>query len=372
MGRRYELDSLRGLAALSVVFYHALALNSAELTAAIQLQPVNGVVPQILAYTPLHLFWMGSESVWLFFVLSGFVLARSAMRGSFTWSSYYPSRILRLYLPVFAAIVLAWMTYLYPHVLTPDMDQLLPVGYPPTNLLQDLTLVGGTSTSLGVLWSLQWEVIFSLALPLYLFVGRRWPIVSLVVGTVLCLLGWRYNVPAPSFLPMFLIGVVVAVYWERISGFVGRAQNRRLRWNIIASVALVVGCTGMLAYYLLAPHLGEWGRVATVPVTLASIALIIVLVQTWAPLTAVLSLKPLTFLGRVSYSLYLVHLPLVVLFIFMFKPGPVSAVAGIVTALGVAVVFFYVVERPAHVFSQKVRRRIALREAAGSPTSVSP
>lgn len=358
MERRFELDSLRGLAALSVLFYHSFALNSEQLTAAIQLRPVEGTLPQLLAYTPLHLIWLGGESVWLFFVLSGFVLTRSTTSRSFSWESYYPSRIVRLYLPVAAAIVLAWMSYRYPHILTSDMDQLLPTNYPPGLVLQDFFLVGGTSTSLGVLWSLQWEVIFSLALPLYLLVGRRWPTISLVSGLALCVLGWKFNVAAASYLPMFLVGVVIATYWEGIVRHLAPLRGRRVVWNIVGAFVLVIGCTGMLAYYIVGSHLGEWGRVVTVPLTLAAIALLVVLAQTWSPLTGVLSLGPLRYLGRVSYSLYLVHMPLVVLFLFVFKPGPVSAATAIVVSLATAVVFFYVVERPAHRLAQRVRRRL--------------
>lgn len=357
MGRRFELDSLRGLAALSVLFYHALALNSEELTRAIQLKSVEGFVPQLLAYTPLHLMWLGAESVWLFFVLSGFVLTRSSQSRSFTWESYYPSRVVRLYLPVAAAIALAWATYLYPHTLTPDMDQLLPVDYPPTYLLQDLLLVGGTSTSLGVLWSLQWEVIFSLALPLYLLVGRRWPKISLAAGMVLCLLGWKFNVAAAQYLPMFLLGVVLAMNWDRIAAALEPLARRRAAWNATGVAVLAAALTGMLAFYILGPRLGEWSRVVTVPITLAAIILLMVLVQTWQPLTRLLSIAPLRFLGRISYSLYLVHMPLVVLFLFVFKPGPVSALAAIVTALVVSVAFYYAVERPAHRLAQNVRKR---------------
>src|SRR5690348_5076720 len=113
--RRRELDSLRGLAALSVLLYHVLASNSAQLASAICLGPVDGALNRVLAYSPLHAIWLGAESVWLFFVLSGFVLTRATMRPGFSWAGYYPSRMVRLYLPVAFAVVLAWLTYLVPH-----------------------------------------------------------------------------------------------------------------------------------------------------------------------------------------------------------------------------------------------------------------
>jgi len=62
-----QLDSLRGLAALSVVVNHFLNI-------------LPGIFDNpndfwFLKYTPLHLFWAGHEAVIFFFVLSGFVLS---------------------------------------------------------------------------------------------------------------------------------------------------------------------------------------------------------------------------------------------------------------------------------------------------------
>ncbi|WP_189012253.1 acyltransferase family protein [Paenibacillus marchantiophytorum] len=65
MNKRYEeLDSLRGLAALCVVFFHLY-----------QVIPINKLFKVIFEYSPLRLFISGGESVVMFFVLSGFVLA---------------------------------------------------------------------------------------------------------------------------------------------------------------------------------------------------------------------------------------------------------------------------------------------------------
>ena len=97
-----SLDSLRGLAALTVVLQHVLAT------------PVFAAVhggagwAWVLAYTPLHVFFAGPEAVILFFVLSGFVLgvpyfsATPPRAGAFLIR-----RVCRIYLPYIAALAVA-------------------------------------------------------------------------------------------------------------------------------------------------------------------------------------------------------------------------------------------------------------------------
>lgn len=64
MNSRFDqIDSIRGLAALSVVISH------------LSLVIPNVYIVQKLKNTPLHIFWAGHEAVILFFILSGFVLA---------------------------------------------------------------------------------------------------------------------------------------------------------------------------------------------------------------------------------------------------------------------------------------------------------
>lgn len=107
------LDGLRGVAALVVLIHHAF-LTVPELSKANYLRagPIEDFSSAwFVAYTPVHLLWAGQEAVSLFFVLSGLVLVRQVQQGrGFSWRTYFPRRLVRLYLPVLAAVVLGYLS----------------------------------------------------------------------------------------------------------------------------------------------------------------------------------------------------------------------------------------------------------------------
>jgi peptidoglycan/LPS O-acetylase OafA/YrhL len=112
------LDGLRGIAALVVLVHHTLLLTQLFVRPYVDPSPGTfGDVYWWLTYTPLHLLWDGSTAVFVFFVLSGFVLALPYRTRQFHWLSYYPARLIRLYLPVWVAVGLAivW-TVAIPHL----------------------------------------------------------------------------------------------------------------------------------------------------------------------------------------------------------------------------------------------------------------
>ncbi|MDY7526664.1 MULTISPECIES: acyltransferase [unclassified Cryobacterium] len=369
--RNKELDSLRGIAAISVLMYHTLAINFPFLQAGIGLAPVPGIANNLLVYSPLHVFWLGAEAVWMFFVLSGFVLTRVAAKESFSWDAYYPSRMVRLYLPVFAAVALAWVSFVVvAHVPTAaDGDTLtgLATDYPLLSIVHDLTVVGGTSTSLGVLWSLQWEIIFSLSLPVYLFLVRRHGLAAGIIAGVACLLGWYINDPVTSFLPMFLLGALLAQYWSSIARAFSFLTTRSVRSFAAGVVLITVSILAMCSFYLLGRDISNAGwppRVVTLPLALGGISLLLVLAQVWIPLRALLSSRVPVFLGTISFSLYLVHRPIAVALAFALHIGKTSAVLTVVVSLVVACLFYFAIERPAHHLSQRIASRVRARASS--------
>ena len=104
-GHHYkELDSLRGLAAITVLNGHYLNLFK------VKQGPFVGLGEKVeLAHkTPLFALMAGHESVMLFFVLSGFVLSLPFLNGrTVNYGSYAIRRTFRIYVPYLAALALA-------------------------------------------------------------------------------------------------------------------------------------------------------------------------------------------------------------------------------------------------------------------------
>ena len=248
------LDGLRGVAALVVAIHHSLLAVPALAQPYYEERQPASLSLGAITHTPLHLLWAGTEAVYVFFVLSGLVLTLPvAGNANYPWRTYYPRRLVRLYLPVFASVLFGVALALaVPRDSSDGLSQWLqnrPADVTPKGLVKDLTLVGGVSRLVSPLWSLQWEVLFSLALPLYLIVALRikgpWAIkAAAVLGatTVGALTGVQFLI----YLPMFAAGVLLSVNLAALTAWVGRL-SQRVKASLLAAALLLcsshAGCS---------------------------------------------------------------------------------------------------------------------------------
>ncbi|MCY0905469.1 acyltransferase family protein [Arthrobacter sp. H14-L1] len=354
--RSYSLDGLRGVASLVVVLHHSLLVLPQFANA-----HFGGVVPASLGwfvYSPIHAVWAGSEAVYVFFILSGLVLALPVIRGSgFEWRAYYPSRLLRLYLPVYAALGLAVLAaVLLPREMTPADSAWMRIHDEPLGagrVLLDSLLVGGTSNLLTPLWSLQWEVIFSLLLPVYLWVAVRFSRYWMLLGAgslALSFTGVALHVDAFRFLPMFMLGALIAVKLPDLRNGSARISTQ-LWWAFL---------TGAIVLLTARWTLGEVpAGLMFLPAILGAIG-IVVTAASWPDAARILERPAVLILGRISFSLYLIHEP-VVLAVAQLLPHEMLAwtpVLAVPVSVAVAHLFFRLIEAPSHKLSQMVRNRL--------------
>ncbi|WP_261167138.1 acyltransferase [Microbacterium sp. Marseille-Q6965] len=372
--RLRALDGVRGVAALVVVLYHAslIAKPFAD-------DGTARLVWETATETPLKLGFAGTEAVQVFFVLSGLVVTLPALRDGFSWPGYAVSRLLRLYLPVWAAILLALLLVIvFPREaadVTPDAWIVnANILFPDVELaLREATLIPASYDTVNVLWSLRWELLFSILLPVFVAVAlllRRWAWPA-AVACVLAMVAGRvfderpFDLEALVYLPTFFIGCLIAVRLPDLQRWAGQ-RRRPLLWlgATVGSALVLIAAWWTRPFVASTSDLGHalWGLAGA-----GAAGLIVVAIA--SPLAArVLEARVPRWLGDVSFSLYLVHAPILATLAFSWGDDHwmLVALVGVPLSLAAAWAFFHVVERPAHRAARAVGSRVA---ALFSPTS---
>lgn len=347
------LDGLRGIAAAVVLTTH-LILTIPALTGHAASDPA----PQwfdIVLRTPLHLLTAGGEAVIVFFVLSGFVLALPFIpEKKSSWIGYYPKRIVRLYVPVLGSVALAVLFAVLVPRLTGAGTWWVGAHARPISasmILSDASLLLGTGKYNSVLWSLQWEVLFSLLLPVYVLLAR-WARRRWLLGAVLMagasIVGNLIGNQSLTYLPIFGIGVFLATGREAIQrSLMSRPWMARCVWIV-----------SVLAFAIL------WAFPSSVTghaLLLIGCATAVVSFYALRPLVLLSETAPVSWLGSRSFSLYLVHEPIVVSAALVAPnvPWPITATVGGLVALLITELFYRLIELPSMRLASRIGRRAA-------------
>lgn len=333
-------------------------------------------VTALLTYTPLHLAWLAREAVIVFFVLSGFVLARPFLSRRRSYIPYYPSRILRLAVPAWAALAVASIIAIlaYPSAGSPH-SELLASQIAPHVAWEDFAgawLVGGAPQVLLPLWSLKWEIAFSLLLPLYVFVARwavgAWKGGAVAVACVgISAAGTYLEVDELAYLPTFMLGCLLASNQAAITTHI---RGTRAAWfGALSLLALAAGWypRGFSTSTLLTGA----GQV----LSLVGAAGVVIAAITWRGFAATLSRpRAMGWLGQRSFSLYLVHFPVIMAaaFLTMGENLAVTLAVGVPASLLLAEVFYLLVEKPSMNLAHAVKRRLTPDGAVKAETSTAP
>lgn len=240
--RILSLDGLRGLGALMVFLYHV----------DIMVKPFGAGGPSLFP---------GTASVMVFFILSGIVLSLVPFKrmgsGGYDWLGYYPRRVVRLCVPLFAAIALALPMGYVAWRLGSASRSALAVAYDaglPTavhDILMQFDVLFNVSNGLNDLfgaqlvrvdspvWSMSWELWFSLTLPLAIWCISRIRRTGLaVVAAFIAVLVsyWTGYFPLRLCL-MFWLGVMAARQFDKI---------KAVKLSIQAELALLVASVGVI------------------------------------------------------------------------------------------------------------------------------
>lgn len=400
------LDGLRGAAALTVVVYHAMGRSDWFRDGMYQFR-ADGLLAGFVTMSPVRILFDGRAAVMAFFVLSGFVLSRAFWSGKATsWGRYLVRRGLRLYPPVVASAVFALVVLGLTQTVTETgrgFVDLGVIGSSSSELFTAMGLLGLSESPLNVVWwSLRWEMWFSLLLPVIVVAlvlagcgpRRRFRAAPVVFGAVCIALvvaqpwirvtyGTSPTVSrAIAYLPMFGLGMVVAAFEDRFGpermGSFGRWRGSA--WTLLGVTLVLLSSRSLFGWawatQVIRPEIAA-GLAAGAP--LVGFALLIVLLIGWPVAGRVMASRPILWVGERSYSLYLVHLPLIGLLAAVFSAdgAPIWFVIVCVAAsVGVTVAFYRFVEVPSTLLASRLGRRptaratTAVGEDAGGPASL--
>ena len=356
-------DGLRGLAALYIVAHHARI----DLWEGSHRALAGGGIDAVVAIATVPLRY-GAEVVLLFFLLSGFVIhlrqARSLAAGetpSFAVPDFFRRRATRLVPPLLFALVLtAVLDAAGRWANAPTYDPYEGGRSAFTFVMNALFLQGFAAPTFGsnsALWSLSYEAIFYVCYPLLLAarvrLGARAAFGGVfVAGIVGCAGHAAWSVIAWTIVPYFAVWCLGAFVAELFARDVSvRAPA------LMAAAACALMAPSLIAPGRLDPTVGS----AIFASGLALVMTLFVLHPMGRPAAAALS--QLRGLGARSYTLYVVHTPLLVcisaLWLHWIGALPANGSlmpVGVVAALALAYAVAPLVELP---FNRRARSRSA-------------
>ncbi|WP_328822252.1 acyltransferase family protein [Aquipseudomonas guryensis] len=348
-GRLRPLDGLRGVAILLVIFYHAWD----------QL----GVMPELPeSLFPLSFLWAGNTGVTLFFLLSGFLVSRpffeGLQRGELpSFSKYALQRALRI-LPPYYVVGLFGLLY------TQQYDQ-----------WSSVLLIRATGYDLGyfstVWWSLATEVQFYLLVPflfltlcnlqrrkamlllcgvglaLYLLVISKW-----AAGRIGFELQYRLILSVIGQMPAFLVGMLLVLLLKHghrrlsvsMSTLILSVLLLLLAWVLSPAAAMQPQNYIWHAPWYVLPEALLWGGITWV------------MLARKQPSFSLLDNRLTRFFGKISFSLYLVHMPIIQVLQEHagFYASWLAAILAVLLSIALAQVLYWLIEKPSLLLKDKL------------------
>ena len=326
-----ELESSRGLAALLVAGMHCARTPLLIAGARVEVRNIEetgwfwqwlGHLHHVVVYGQHEL----HHGVLFFFVLSGFLLTASLQQGPAAMGRaagrFFLARLFRIYPAIVATILVFWVAYAWAGI------ALDPTAYAPGSILRNLLLLQVNID--GVMWTLQVEMV---AIPLIFaafLLRSRFGLgaVAILALTLMILSFWgpwnRLGPWGAKFLYPFLVGVIAFHIGRRTVPSLGQRTG-----SVVFLLSVFVFFTiGTIIHQ-------QWQTIGK-----ASAAAVMIAVLAFAPTVSasgLLRTRPLRFLGRVSYSFYLLH-PLTLAVIYhqpgVFGAWAVRGIPGIAISLG--------------------------------------
>jgi peptidoglycan/LPS O-acetylase OafA/YrhL len=301
-----SLNSIRAITALIIVIYHSkfiLWCGGNEYIAKIGLN-------HWLDYPLLALDLLSSNGepiVVCFFILSGFVITHSFRKSNYSMIQFYAIRLIRIYIPFIFSIILSISILVLVHWLNPiifensirEYNSRLLVAWNNLNLISTIKTFFFIKNQeyIGlnfVYWSLLHEVIFYLIYPIYDRIKTKGRIALIIALTGFYTLFQNHLMYYQIF---FLIGILI---YDKFSEKDSKPifNNRKLYILILPVLYLIMTINFIM----------HWKTGADITAAILSIFafdFVISYKSKWSGIA--------NYFAEFSYTLYLVHLPILLL-----------------------------------------------------------
>jgi peptidoglycan/LPS O-acetylase OafA/YrhL len=355
------INAWRGFAALLVAYFHCrqitwIGIQQFHKTAA------GFDLNTVFSYLTFPIAW-GSAGVPIFFVISGYCIHRGTARkllanpaAPFDTGNFLMRRFARIYPVLLAALVLTFVFDTFSLGFTPVSPKIgtLDLHLFIVNLLSLQGVAGSTFGSNGALWTLSLEVQFYLVYPLLIALRRRIGMKAVlicvgIVNVVSALVFERHEV------------VLFASYWFSwtLGAWIAEAKaapdalklpkgSRKLQ--IAAVLVALLGCVAF-----------KFGQYLAFQFWAVAFALYLYQVLD-KPMRNSLPVRGFSWLGEFSFSLYIVHIPILIflgslLFRSALQTTIWASFAFMIAPIAAAFVFYMLIERPAMHWSASLKRR---------------
>lgn len=322
--RRFEsIHIMRGLAAFSVMLCHLAYLN----------EYFRARLP-----TFSSLFMFGGEGVWVFFIISGFAIPFSMREASYSFPagawSFFVRRMLRLQPPyvisVFFAAAIACVATVA------DLGE--PFVLNIQNFVLQLVYLAPWLNEPwinGVSWTLAIEFQYYI---LMLFVGSILLSRSKITDALVFVIVIVFSIAIEDrrmifvYLPFFSLGFIAFAYYAR--------------WLTKFWFIMLVAIFSVITIF----------KFSLITAAIAVISVVVILLPIRRPPQVFL------FLGTISYSLYLVHMPIGDRIVYLTTRLPnliwlqlLGLMTAIVVSIGVAILFWRLAEKPSISLSKNLK-----------------
>ena len=296
-----ELQSLRGLAALTVMIHHC------------SFYYIYAPGPKKWA----EVLFNAHAAVVVFYVLSGFVLYESLKASTITANAalrFYVRRLFRIYPALWLACALGvtYVALFQGHPFPPSVSPWFSASFrmAPTASKLLMAFLGSSHAIPVPLWSIVVELVASAFMPLILIASRRWTSFA-ALGATFLVLSFAGGMNMPMNIGGYLIQFIFGAWLARWAVPVMR-QSHASRW------AATIGCAALLGLDFVR-QAGGWDYASHYHNPVAALlegvfaTALVGAIAAWPQRFALLRWRWLLGLGDISYSLYLIHLPILAL-----------------------------------------------------------